>query len=316
MEKKTLLETYQLPQVSRPHIFEALKVEMPIQLDGRNLRTASGLTALGKSALPHLSRHGGSLIASAAMAHPLAALVTGVVVAAGAALKGQLTYPDYAADLEDWVMALSYITYSTDQQVEGLNVRVAGGLHRFLTENLLVSFQERITALRTVATEEAEQQTISERLAIYVRGEAEAKQIAELLKSVRDAGIAARDRALQERSQSLAEEGKKVEDQVLRVETRYKAGLASQDDLDAARSAKRSHQMRNATESASIGFARRSVRDLTDSDSEKDLAHFYERICHPPSKPEESSDSSFGMPALIDIGILAAIFIVAYLANR
>ena len=199
-----------------PKLFEALKLEMPLQID-RIFTTTSGRIAgaklVGKSASEsYIGRH--AMMAFAAN-FPVVAAVAAVGVAV-ANIASEAT-GDYAASMNDYIMAMGYLTHAPVEKVRKLNKFVASALQKFSRSRILEPLTERAEALRQIASPAGADLDTVARLKTYTAGLEEAKQLQALLLEV----IANIEIESVERT--------KQRDAALQVlELNYRAGLVNQ----------------------------------------------------------------------------------------
>ena len=199
-----------------PKLFEALKFEMPLQID-RLFTTTSGKIAgaklVGKSASEsYLGRH--AMMAFAAN-FPVVAAVTAVGVAV--ANMASEASGDYAASMPDYIMAMGYLTHAPVEKLRTINKFVASALRKFSSSRILEPLTERVQALKQVAsTGNADKETL-DRLETYTAGLEEATQLQALLTEI-----------IANIEFESAERTKQSDAALQTLELNYRAGLVNQ----------------------------------------------------------------------------------------
>lgn len=217
------------PDVMRPKLMEALRIEFDVQRDGRFAYSSEFVVLLSKSILKNdLWKHGSGLMNLAAK-HPLSALAVGVVSAVLAA-DTMSNYKNYITDNKELPFAFQLLIWASDEKLNDLNLTVVGGLARLLQETIINTFQTRIEALNALGKEDSDP-VISQRINAYENGMSEARTLLAILGTRLGVLETRKAEDLIQKQKLISAREQEINKLSTSLENRYKAGLLTRDEF-------------------------------------------------------------------------------------
>lgn len=265
----------------RPALLKALQMEMAVQAD----RAGSSPTFWMAGAKHFMANSSLASKAYGAFVYniPGVAIAATVATALAVAANSAINYPNYSLDLEDMMMALGFAVYAPDDLVSTLNRPVSGGLAGFMEARIVRVFKERIKALEELSKSGEDAGPHRSRLQAYRDGLADAKRLHARIEE----HLCTLNRA---RTDALSESSKEQKDASKDLETRYQAGIISQDDYNKARKELRGRGMELTINRLA---PMTSVNAPAEYDAKTLLDYYREFTSPPPPKsPEERSPKS------------------------
>lgn len=215
----------------RQHLAKAIFLELQVLSDGRMKDSTQGWQIDVNDFLSDFNKSArfstGPLLYWVSTYHPVAALATGALGLAAAAVS-MTKFKDYGKNSEEMFHAFRIMMFATPDQINQINLSVIGGLQRFANERVIAPFEERLKALHQVLSSSVEiSDEAKNRIAIYEAGLQEIVELEKII-SIRLQYLISQDGEARKSLQKQIEQRRKINNESMEsLEVHHQAGLIS-----------------------------------------------------------------------------------------